>query len=112
MILQAHGKVAGRYDDSVPADQPSARVKCCCKGTFNIIPRVFCFGWCAWSYRIAKKQTREHQDRAVTLEDFVTMQEQSVRNVTDQLVERNKEVKMNDQRTVNVFRIPLNKLIM
>ena len=34
-----------------------------------------------------------HQDRAVTLEDFVTMQEHSVRNVTDQLVERTKEVR-------------------
>lgn len=33
-------------------------------------------------------------DRAVTLEDFVAMQQQSVRIVTDQLVERNREVEM------------------
>lgn len=32
------------------------------------------------------------QDRTVTLEEFVSMQEHNVRVITDQLVERNREV--------------------
>lgn len=41
-------------------------------------------------------------DRAVTMEDFVAMQEQSVRIVTDQLVERNKEVEMAVEDLISV----------
>lgn len=41
-------------------------------------------------------------DRAVTLEVFVAMQEQSVRIVTDQLVERNREVEMAVEDLISV----------
>lgn len=41
-------------------------------------------------------------DRAVALEDFVAMQEESVRAVTDQLVERNREVEMAVEDLISV----------
>ncbi|CAM9753381.1 unnamed protein product [Sphacelaria rigidula] len=42
------------------------------------------------------------KDRTVTLDDFVTMQEFNVRTVTDQLVEKNKEVEMAVEDLISV----------